>query len=237
MESRRKVIRVAVGLALTLAVMPLVGCGASSPSKATGSPAGAAANPPASAGTAAAKAYFAAMAPTIKLDYHGMQRFNRAMTRWQQSYGNADLSTDRRAWHAFGAILGLAIPQEQRIIQGYEAITPPAAFRTAHLALLANNRKGTLWAEGVLAAIRANRPTRELMAKLAAGPPGPSNGAVLAAFRTAAARVGIKLPSEFIGAYSDSSGSGGQTEVTTAHRTAGKVLRDDIPTLQAAVQD
>ena len=190
MESRRRVIRVAVGLALTLAVLPLFGCGASSSSKATGSPAGAATNPPASAGTAAAKAYFAAMAPTIKLDYHGMQRFERAMTRWQQSYGNADPSTDRRAWDAFGVVLGQAIPQEQRIIRGYEAITPPAAFRTAHQALLENNRKGTVWAAGLLAAIRANRPTKELMAKLAASPPGPSNGAVLAAFRAAAARVG-----------------------------------------------
>lgn len=177
------------------------------------------------------------MAPTIKLDYHGMQRFERAMTRWQQSYGSADPSTDRRAWDAFGVVLGQAIPQEQRIIRGYEAITPPAAFRTAHQALLENNRKGTVWAAGLLAAIRANRPTKELMAKLAASPPGPSNGAVLAAFRAAAARVGIKLPSKFIGAYSDGAGSGGQTEVTTAHRTAAKVLRDDIPALQAAAQD
>ena len=56
MESRRRVIRVAVGLALTLAVLPLFGCGASSSSKATGSPAGAATKPLLPAGTAAAKA-------------------------------------------------------------------------------------------------------------------------------------------------------------------------------------
>ena len=215
-KSRRKVLRVAVGLAITLAVLPLISCGGSSLSKTTASPSGTMTNPSVSASSAAAKAYFAAMAPTIELDYQGLQWFKQAMTQWQQSYGNADPSTDRQAWDALGVILQQTLPKERRVDQGYEAITPPEAFRTAHQALLENNRDGDAWDEELLAAIKASRPTSELMSKLAAGPPGPSNGTVLAEFQDAAARIRIKLPSKLIGAYSDNAGSGGQaTQVTT----------------------
>ena len=159
----------------------------------------------------AAEAYFAAMAPTIDMDYEGMQWFEQATTQWQQAYANNDPTTDRQVWTALGLILQQAVSKVQEIVQGYEAVTPPEAFRTAHAALIENNRDGNAWAEALIAAIKANRPTSELMSTLGAGPPGPSNAEVLATFRVAAARVGIELPTKLIDTYSDSTGLGGQS--------------------------
>jgi hypothetical protein len=59
-----------------------------------------------------------------------------------------------------------------------------------------------------IAAIKANRPTSELMTMNSADPPGPSNGEVLAEFRAAAARVGIEPPTKLIDVYSDNPDSG-----------------------------
>ena len=164
-----------------------------------------------SADRQAAEAYFAAMAPTIDKDYQGLQGFKQAMTQWGQTYGNTDLTTNRKAWEALSLIVQQAIPVEREIIQGYEAVTPPEAFRTAHATLLDNNRLGNTWAEGLVAAIKANRPTRDLLSMITAGSPGPSNTQVLAEFRSAAARVGIELPTKLIGAYTESTDSGGVT--------------------------
>ena len=104
-----------------------------------------------------------------------------------------------------------ALPKEQEILKGYEAITPPEAFRKAHAALLENNRDGNTWAEGLVAAIKANRPTTELMSMISAGPPGTTNSQVIADFKDAATRVGIELPTKLIDAYSDGADSGGMT--------------------------
>jgi hypothetical protein len=157
----------------------------------------------------AAEAYFAAMAPAIDRDYQGTQWMEQAMTQWQQTYASNGLPTDRQAWKALSSILQEAITKEQEIIKGYETITPPEAFRTAHATLLENNRDGDTWAEGVVAAIKAGRPTSELLPMLIGGSPGPSNGDVLSEFQDAAGRVGIDLPTKFVNTYTDEPDSSG----------------------------
>jgi hypothetical protein len=213
MEFRPKVIAgTSLSLAMLLVAFALTGCGGSSWGKPTTSSAGSTTSSSASAGPGergAAEAYFAAMAPVIEKDYQAVQWINQAMTQWQQTYADSDPSTDRQAWNALGLILEQGLPKGQEIVRGYEAITPPEAFRTAHAALLANNRDGNPWAEDLLAAIKANRPISELMPMFDTGPPGPSNAEVLAMFQEAAARVGIELPTKLIDAYSDDTDSGG----------------------------
>jgi hypothetical protein len=206
---------VSLGLVMLLVALASTGCGDSSSSKPTASPAGPALSPSASTssggGQQAAKAYFAAMAPAIDKDYQGLQWFKQAMTEWQQTYANTDPSTNRQAWNALGLILQQALSKEQEITKGYEAIAPPKAFRTAHATLVKNNRDGIAWAEDLITAIKASRPMGGLMSTLEAGPPGPSNSEVLAEFQDAAARFGIALPRKLIEAYSDVTDSGGQT--------------------------
>jgi hypothetical protein len=159
----------------------------------------------------AAEAYFAAMAPTIDEDYQGMQWAERVMSQWDQTYGSSDLPTNRQAWNALSSIFQQALSKEREIIKGYEAVTPPEAFQTAHAALLQNNRNGSAWMEGVIAAIKANRPIDEVAPMISAGSPGPSNGQVLAAFQEAAGRVGIELPAKLIDAYTDDADSDAMT--------------------------
>ena len=213
MEFRRKAVAGAtVGLAILLVALASAGCGGSSSVTTTANIAASTTSSLASANPgelAAAQAYFAAMAPVIDKDYQGLQWFDQVMTQWQQTYQNS-ASTDRQAWNALGQIFQQAIPKEQEIIQGYAAITPPEAFRTAHAALIENNRDGNTWAASVVAAIKANRPTDELLSMLSAGPPGPSSSEVLAEFQDAAARVGTQLPTKLIDTYLDDSGSSEQ---------------------------
>lgn len=240
MESRRKVIAGALlSLVMLLAALALTGCGGSTGTTTT-SPAGSTTSSTPTASSAgpttssapttssvvsttsssvvvsaaerqAAEAYFAAMAPTIDKDYQGLQWVKQAMSQWGQTYGNSDLSANRQAWNALSLILQQALPKEQEIIQGYEAITPPEAFRTAHATLLENNRDGNIWAKNLVAAIKASHPTSELMSMISAGAPGPSNGQVLADFQDAATRIGIELPIKLIDTYSVGADSGGVT--------------------------
>jgi len=156
----------------------------------------------------AAEVYLAAMAPVIDKDYEGSQWFQQLGDEWMKNYGNGSLSTNRKAWNALGLIFQEALAKEQEIIQGYEAITPPDVFRAAHTALLENNRQGNAWAAKVVAAIQANRPIGELMSMVSAGPPGPSNGDVLAQYRAATAQVGIEVPAKLLDVYSDDTDSG-----------------------------
>jgi hypothetical protein len=156
----------------------------------------------------AAEAYFAAMAPVIDKDYQGTKWFEQVLTQWGQTYGSTDLTTNQKAWNALSSIVQEALVKEQEILAGYEAITPPEAFRTAHEALVESNRDGNTWAEGLIAAIKAKRPATELMSMMSAGPPGPTNNQVIAYFKDAAARVGVEVPTKLIDAYPDDSEGG-----------------------------
>lgn len=148
------------------------------------------------------------MAPVIDKDYQGSQWLEQLMAQWVQTYGNTDLSTNRQAWNALGQILKQAFPKEQEIVQGYEAVIPPDAFRAAHTSLLENNREGTAQMEKLFAAIEANHPIEELTSMVTSSPPGPSNSEVLVKFQDAAAQVGVEVPAELVGAYSDDTDSG-----------------------------
>jgi hypothetical protein len=239
MAFRRKITAVAsLSLAIVIVALVLAGCGGTTPATTTTSPTvsttspapatttssstttssppttsvestTSSAGPVASAERQAAEAYLTAMTPTFDKDYSGSQWFEQAFTQWVQSYGNTDLTTNRKAWNAVGALFEEALPKEQEIIRAYEAVTPPPAFQAAHAALLANNREGSTWATEFIAALKAKRPISELMATLSAGPPGPSNVDVLAAFRAAAAQAGVDLPTGLINAYTDPTDPGG----------------------------
>jgi hypothetical protein len=213
MEFRQRVIAGAsLSLVMLIVVLASTGCGGPSWGRSTTSASGSTTSSSASTSSGdrqAAEAYFAVMAAVVDKDYEGQQWFNQAMAQWQQTYGNSDPSADWQAWNALGSVLQQALAKAQEIVLGYEAVTPPEAFRIAHAALVANNRDGNAWAEDLIAAIKASRPTGELLSMLDAGPPGPSGSEVLAEFQDAAARVGIELPPKLIDVYSDDTDSGG----------------------------
>jgi hypothetical protein len=151
----------------------------------------------------AAEAYLIAITPILDKDYQGVQWLEQASAQWEETYGNSDLSTNRQAWDALGLLFQQALVKEQEIIQGYEAVTPPEAFANAHAALLQINREGALWAESVVAAIKANAPADELMSMLTTEPSGLTDSEMLAEFQEVASRVGVELPVIMFKVYSD----------------------------------
>lgn len=224
MEFGRKMAVVVLPGVLMLAVaLTSVGCGGSSSgastttlgmsTTSTAAPtATSSASTTVSAQKQAAEAYFTAMAPTIEKDYQGMVWFEAAAEQWEQKYGATGLSTSLAGWTAILPTFEQVLAKEQPILKGYEAVTPPQAFKTAHAALLKNNLQSNSALKAINAAIKAKRPASELMSMLqAAATESPTNAEVLADFQAAAASVGVSLPAKFISAYQDDSSSGQTT--------------------------
>lgn len=151
----------------------------------------------------AAKDYFASMSPVIDKDYQATQWLDNSLTQWDATYGDSDPYSNPRGWKALASLLEQALPKAQEIIRGYEAITPPEAFRSAHSLLLENNREGYAWAEDVVAAVKENASTDELLALLDTVPEWPTDDDVIAEFQSAATRLGVDLPTKLIDAYSE----------------------------------
>jgi hypothetical protein len=148
------------------------------------------------------------MASTIDKDYQGLQWFKQSWAQWVEKYGKTDLSTNREAWNALGGLFEEMLAKQQEIARGYEAVTPPDAFRAAHKTLIDGNTQGNAWAEEIIAAIKANRPIEDLLSMVTSEPPGPSGSEVLAEFNDAAAKVGVEVPQKFIDAYTEDTDSG-----------------------------
>lgn len=215
--------KIAVGalpclLMLAIALTP-VGCGGSmtttsgmSTTSTATSTAASSASTTISAQKQAAEAYFTAMASTIQKDYQCNAWLRTALGQWEQKYGETSLSTSLTGWTAVLPTFERALSEEQVILQGYKAIAPPPAFRTAHAALLLTNDKSVADFKSFIAAIKAKRPASELMSMMhAAAATSTTDAVLLADFRAAAASVGVSVPANLISVYQDNTSSGQTT--------------------------
>jgi hypothetical protein len=192
-------------LVLLVAALATAACGGSSATIPASSPSAPTTSPSASIGSnrqEAARDYFAAMASVIDADYRGSQAFERGVAKWQQTFADNGPS-DRRAWDAFGVVFQQSLPAQRDVTDGYAAITPPDTFRQAHATLVDMNRSQIVWAEQLVAAIDAARPTSDLLSMLRDGPAGATASDVITDFREAATRVGIELPPKLIEVYEE----------------------------------
>lgn len=150
----------------------------------------------------AAKRYLAAMAPVIEQDYAGYKQTSVAEARWKREL-QARGPSDWTVWQDLAGLLTRFVPKEQQILDEYEAIHAPPAFRSAHAALLADNEAGLAWTQEMIHDIYTQRSGQQAVGVLSQAKKGLAlNRRVVREFRKAAAKLHLKLPVKLLKVYS-----------------------------------